>query len=445
MLKSFIRKSKWALPVVVAGALALGTVGTALADTPAPTPSTRTPTPTKPAVPKQGLFGAVTAKTNNSLTIQTKDGTTAKLNVTADTKFQVKGVDNASLANVAQGDRVAVLAQGQGDAQTALRVMVVPGEPQREHRVLTVVEINGKTIVAEDAQGNRITVTLDHELSADVKGMLITFIGDKSQQSDRFKANVEVKIEQVVKRLEDHSKKLQDDVKGEGKADVKAKKEQQLDELKAKLEANMQRHLDQMAQVIAKAPEQAKEALKKAMENSQKGYQQALEAVGEAKADVQARLQMRVVVGAIQSYNVATGEVVVATPNGAKLTLKLTKDSEVSVDGRHDTSQSIVANLKARVKYNDQTMTISEIDLVTGAGQGPGPRGTPGESGKGGQGGGSSATPGQGPGPRATPGESGRGGPGASGTAEPRGGPNATVRATLQATLRATATATPKK
>ena len=191
-MKEFIsRHAKYLVPVATAGILSLGLLGSALA---AP--------PTPDAAAKQGIFGTVTIKGDKSLTVTTNQGEKVVLAIKDDTQFRTPGKAELSFASLAQGSRVAVLAEGPVGAQNALNVLVIASEPQREHRVLTVIETAGKTLVAEDAQGHKITVELDHEASADIKWQLITFIGVKSAQSDRFKANAEVKIEHLLKQLE---------------------------------------------------------------------------------------------------------------------------------------------------------------------------------------------------------------------------------------------------
>lgn len=306
---------------------------------------------------KEGIFGGVTAKGESSFTVKTNQGATVELAVTTTTQFRVPGQAEASFSDLAVGSRVAVLAQG----NAALKVMVVPGEPQSEHRLLTVVEVQGKTIVAEDSQGNRVVVELDHEVSPDIIGQLVTFIGEKSEQSDRFKAKAEMKIEQVVKRLETHAKNVEAEVKAEANAEVKAKKERDLVELKARLEANMQQHLNLFAQLIAKAPEQAKASLQAALEMTLKGYQAELEAVGISKADAEAKLKLRTLHGSVEAINLAAGEITVQSHETATISLKVTDDTRIRIGENTGSLADVSIGDQVTVRFASETMVAAEV------------------------------------------------------------------------------------
>lgn len=350
MRKHTIKRASSLAAVAMAGALALSSLGVAFAD------SSNQATPAK-----QGLFGSVTAKSASSFTITTNQGSTVQLAVAGTTTFKEPGQPAASLATLAVGDRVAVLAEGQGASLTAAKVMLVPGEPQREHRTLTVVEVSGRTIVAQDAEGNQVTVTVDHDISADVKGQIVTFIGERSQQSDRFKANAEVKIADIVKRLQDHEAKVEAEAKTAANAEAKAAKERQLADLKARLEANMQRHLDLFAEIIAKAPPQAQAALKAALDKVLGAYKTELEAIGTVKGEVEARLSLRTAQGSVQSVNSQTGEVVIRTAGNATLTLKTTKDTQVLIADKPGTLADIAQNDRITARYDVGTMTAAAL------------------------------------------------------------------------------------
>jgi citrate lyase gamma subunit len=301
------------------------------------------------------------------------------LAITPDTQFQVPGKEEDSFADIAVGSRVAVLATAESGAQRALKVMLLPGRPQRVHRVLTVTEVSGKTVVAEDAEGNRIEVELEHEPTADIKGQLVTFIGTESQQSNRFKANVEVKIAQIVKRLETQARQLDTEVKGEADATIKARKEKQLADLEALLEANMQRHLDRFAEIIAKAPPQAKASLEAALQATLQGYKAALEGMGEAKADVKERLELRTLHGTVEAINLSTGpgstpsigsgqgtpagEITVKSLGDAEVTLKLSSDTEVFLGQELSQGSEISVGDRVRVSYNKDNMVAAKIQV----------------------------------------------------------------------------------
>ncbi|MBI4336358.1 MAG: hypothetical protein HY683_00815 [Chloroflexi bacterium] len=346
---------KLAIPVFVA-LLVLGTMGAALASS-----------QTQAAQGKQGLFGTVTAKSGSTLTVTTKQGTTVDLAVTQNTQFRVPGLDQPTFQDVAVGSRVAILAQGEAGSQSALRVMVIPGEPQREHRVLTVVEVSGNKVIAEDAQGTRIEVELDHSVSEDIKGQLITFIGAKSAQSDRFKANVEVKIEQVVKRLENQAKELEVKVKAESDTRVKAEKERDLARLRARLEANMQHHLDLFAEVIAKAPEQAKPSLRAALEMTLQGYKAALEALGTSSVQVKERLELRSLHGTVGVVDDTSHQIAVQTRAGAEVNVTITNDTAIRIGDKPGSFADISVGTQVNVRYNETTSVATEVHVETKA------------------------------------------------------------------------------
>ncbi|MBI2846786.1 MAG: hypothetical protein HYX82_02785 [Chloroflexi bacterium] len=350
MIRGMLKATK-VISILMSVVLALSMVGVAFADPHA-----------QEGKAKHGLFGTVTAKGESSFTVQTSQGSTVELAVTGDTKFRVPGEAEATFDSIKIGSRIAAQTEGEANQQTALKVMLVPGEPQREHRVLTVIEISGKTVIAEDAQGNRIEVELEHEPSADVKGQLVTFIGTKSRQSDRFKANVEVKIEQVVKRLETHAKEKEAEIKVEVDARAKAHKErEQLADLKARLEANMQRHLDLFAEVIAKAPEQAKASLTAALEMTLKGHKMALEALGESSANAEAKLGLRTATGTVESVDASANQIIIISRGDTELTLKTDADTKVLIGENAGALADISAGAQVKVRFNSDTMVATEI------------------------------------------------------------------------------------
>jgi len=380
-LKLVYRHAKSVAALAATGILTFGFLGTVLADNSG-----------QDSKGKQGVFGSVAAKGETSFTVTTKEGSTVNLAVTPETQFQVPGKEGDSFADVAVGSRVAVLAAGEAGAQSALKVMLLPGKPQREHRALTVIEVSGKTVVAEDAEGNRIEVELDHEASADIKGQLITFIGAKSEQSNRFKANVEVKIEHIVKRLEAQAKQLDVEAKGNADVSVKASKQKHRADLEARLETNMQRHLDLFAEIIAKAPPQARASLEAALQATLQGYKAALEGLGESEADVKELLELRALHGSVEAINLSTspgqppttpgtgsaptigsgqatlaGEITVKSHGDAEVTLKLTSDTQVFVGEEPGKLSDISVGDRVNVRYNSDDLVAAKIKVQTEA------------------------------------------------------------------------------
>ncbi len=352
MKRYILNKGKMVALLAIAAIIALSTLGAAFAASPG-----------EDGKAKQGLFGTVKAKSDNSFTLQTSKGDTIELAVTADTKFRMPGEAKASFDDLKLGTRVAVLAETRASAATALKVMPVPGEPQREHRTLAVIEVSGKTVIAEDAKGNRVEVELDQELLGELKGQLMIFIGARSQQSNHFKAHAEVKIGNVVKRLEAHAEKLQAEAKSEANAEVKAKKGRDLVQLRARLETNMQRHLDLFAETIAKAPEQAKPSLEAALEMTLKGYRTALEALGESQAKAKARLELRQAHGFVEEINTETSQMTLRSRVDTTLTLKVTGDTQIRIGEERRGLADISTGDQVVVRYDRETLVATEIKV----------------------------------------------------------------------------------
>jgi hypothetical protein len=259
--KTAFKKGALAMSLATASLLTMGTLGGTLGAALADTSNQGAP---QAAGERRGVFGSLTAKGTNTLTLLGRGGETLVLTVNDQTKYQIPGDDNPSFEDLASGHRLAALVQREAGGLVALQVMHVPGQPQQEHRVLTVVDIAGKTLTAQDAQGNKVTVELDTEVRPELRGQLTTFIGERSQQSNRFKANAEVKIEQVVERLEAHTTRLQEQAGAETDEAARTRKEHEATKIMDLLEVNRQRHLDRLDMVIARAPEQARISLEQA-------------------------------------------------------------------------------------------------------------------------------------------------------------------------------------
>jgi hypothetical protein len=73
------------------------------------------------------VTGTVASKTASSITVTTSGGTTVTINVTSSTRYVVRGIANATLSNVAVGDRIA--AQGTLTSANVLTATVVETAP----------------------------------------------------------------------------------------------------------------------------------------------------------------------------------------------------------------------------------------------------------------------------------------------------------------------------
>ncbi len=77
---------------------------------------------------RHGIFGAVTAKSGNTFTVSTKQGDVV-VTVSADTKFHIPAKRNATIADLAVGDQVAVSGTPTASGLAAKQVAVAPGKP----------------------------------------------------------------------------------------------------------------------------------------------------------------------------------------------------------------------------------------------------------------------------------------------------------------------------
>lgn len=123
-------------------------------------------TPQVPGANRHAYFGVVYSVAAGSLatgsfTLNTKQGETVTVLVTAQTRFHIPTLKNASLADLAAGDRVAVSGTPGADDLTAKNVAVAPGKPAVQHRVGIVTDYTAdKSITIEDVKGGKETFTL---------------------------------------------------------------------------------------------------------------------------------------------------------------------------------------------------------------------------------------------------------------------------------------------
>jgi RNase P/RNase MRP subunit p29 len=128
---------------------------------------------------RHGIFGSVSAKGSNTLTVQTQQGEVV-VTVTSETKFHVPTKRNATFADVVVNDRVAVNGTPTASGLTAKQVAVAPGKPAIRHRVGEVTAFSpGASITIKDAQGGTETfVVTAQTIIRNPKGSGIA-VGDK--------------------------------------------------------------------------------------------------------------------------------------------------------------------------------------------------------------------------------------------------------------------------
>ncbi len=117
--------------------------------------------PVEKKVKRHGIFGTVTAKGSNSLTVHTQKGDVV-VTVTSETKIHVPTKRNATLADIAVNDRVAVNGTPTASGLTAKQIVVVPGKPTIRHRVGQVTAFTpNASITLKDRQGGTETFVVN--------------------------------------------------------------------------------------------------------------------------------------------------------------------------------------------------------------------------------------------------------------------------------------------
>ena len=108
--------------------------------------------------------GTVAAVTDSSLTLTLKDGSSVTVGLTADTRIKFAGKkDSATEIQVGMTASVQAV-RDENDNLVARMVMVIPGKPEKIHRVGVVTEYTpGVSITIQDKDGNTFTFTLTAE------------------------------------------------------------------------------------------------------------------------------------------------------------------------------------------------------------------------------------------------------------------------------------------
>lgn len=308
---------------------------------------------------KQGLFGVVTGVTKDTVTVK-KDGETVSLKLDASSTVSVPGIVTPTATDITVGSRVAILAERRADGLYLLKLTVVPAEPQDKHVTLTVLEVSGRTVIAETSSGEQIVVELQFDLPGDLKGQLITFIGQQPE-SNRFRAKAAMKLENVIARLDKHVKEKKGEADRERDPQSKGKKQREVEDLKARLEDNLKSHLDRFAEVIAKAPEQARPALEQALENFKKATEAALRGVDRSPQDVQKVVERRTVKGVVESIDATSSSVVVRSTGAALVTVKVATGTKVIVGEVAGSFADIRTGDPVEVRFDSRTGEAESI------------------------------------------------------------------------------------
>ena len=149
--------------------------------------------------PTIGLFGTVSAivvSTSTTSTIVLDGGEVVAID--ASTAFSVPDVDDAGLADIAVGDRVAIVAVTNGGT-VALSVTAIPGAPVSTIHLLGIVTATGQgTITLTDAGGATTTISVPSGTVANL-GDFLTVIA--VQEGDILTATEITSIDEIVAKL----------------------------------------------------------------------------------------------------------------------------------------------------------------------------------------------------------------------------------------------------
>ncbi|MFQ5860868.1 MAG: DUF5666 domain-containing protein, partial [Dehalococcoidia bacterium] len=278
---------------------------------------------------KVGLFGYVEAVGDSSITVVTDEGP-VEVQVTEETEIRQHGDGGATVAlmDIAVGSRVAVLARVEGEVTTALKISLIPGEPQRRHLTVTVLEVSGNVVVAEDSEGNRYVIELDFPIETDLEGQVVTFVAFRGLLSNRFKAKAVEKLEQVIERLHQAIRESSDSREPD--------KPLRLQHLRERLHAAMRHQLEALYRVIEDAPEAARPHLEAALEHIQTGYEAALAALDISREDIRETLRRREVHGLVSSVDTEESSLTVAIRRGehhVTRTFSVTNETTIVLNG----------------------------------------------------------------------------------------------------------------
>ena len=209
-----------------------------------------------------GLFGTVTALADTTIILD--DGQIVATD--ENTLFLVPGMGNASLANIDQGDRLAIVAVEIDDGSLlALDVLVVPDEPvSNTHIIGVVTDTENGVITLTDNQGTAYTLELPEGEVAKV-GDSLTVVSSEDEETGELVAKDVATINDVIDRLTGEIQHAT------GKA---------LERLQRLLEDNGDERLTALVNAIINASEEAQATLQAVLEEAQLELEETYQGVG---------------------------------------------------------------------------------------------------------------------------------------------------------------------
>lgn len=219
-------------------------------------------TPT--SIQRKGYFGTVAGITTQKLTLTTKDGP-LNLNVIAETVVATPGKEQATLADVKAGDKVAVLAFDQSGNLIARQIKVIPAKPASSHAVGVIIARTASTLTIQDADGKQTVIDIPTGVTDKEIGQLLTIITRKGPSADRDTLVTSATVDRIKDRLASFAEKGGD-----------------MDRLRSTVDRLTQNHVKVLERVLARAPSAALDGIRNAIENSKKSNANAMDAVDKA-------------------------------------------------------------------------------------------------------------------------------------------------------------------
>ncbi|MBI2919021.1 MAG: hypothetical protein HYY01_13660 [Chloroflexi bacterium] len=332
------------LALALAAVVAVSGLGAALA----------APASQLPPGEHRGMFGTVTAIGADSITLETAQGFT-EVKMDQNSKFRMPGKDEVNLTDVQVGDRLALLASKQGEVLTALMVMVVPGQPQNQHKTGVITNIKGVTITLTDKDGNTFTLDVPGNAAGLALGKLITGVVRHDPKSGKPIARELHEVGKVIERLTDNVRKAEKDDGRRG-----SDKEKDLERLRKALDDTVTREQSILREVLERVPDQAKPHIKEAMEHARKAHEEALKGLGMKGINMEVQ-------GSITAIDATAGTVTIQPRRGDAQTLKVTDASRIHKDDKeHATLADLkVADTVLAVRFNTDTKEIVRLVAKT--------------------------------------------------------------------------------
>ncbi|MBI4308040.1 MAG: hypothetical protein HY684_04470 [Chloroflexi bacterium] len=302
--------------------------------------------PAEQATTLHGYFGAVASIDGKVITLDTKAQGSVKITVNDKTVLQVPGKDAAVLADIAKGDRIAVLAQEQAGVQTALRVMALPDKPVTAHFAGVIAKVEGDKATITDRDGRSIVVTLSGDVSL-AQGDVVTLVIHRDAVSGEAIVRAAEKLERVVDRL---AKKIEQ-VDREAKEKGDKEKEREAARLRLLAEVDSSIHVTLLNRERERASEQDRKAIEEVERRVEKDYQSIL---GLLKVSVALQLN-----GTIQAIDTAKKTITVKLDEGPAVTVTITDKTDLEGMSLAD----LKVGQRVRVQYDRETKAALKVSL----------------------------------------------------------------------------------